>query len=129
MAQVVALEKPQKGNFRVSKRGPSAATNAGLLPAPREDLRPSTRIRESARALLYDKPAADSKEQSRRSARMGRQLRMLRAHGIIKKVSRTHRYQVTTGGREILTATLTAAAATRIGLLWGRAKWDNSCLK
>jgi hypothetical protein len=63
-------------------------------------------------SLLYDKPAADSKKQSRRSARMGRQLRMLRAHGIIKKVSRTHRYQVTTGGGEILTAILTAAAAT-----------------
>jgi hypothetical protein len=60
----------------------------------------------------YDKPAADPTEQSRRSARMGRQLRMLRAHGIIKKVSRTRRYQVTSGGREILTAILTAAAAT-----------------
>jgi len=64
------------------------------------------------RALLYNKPAADPKEQSRRSARMGRQLRMLRAHGIIKKVSRTHRYQVTTNGRQILTAIVTAAAAT-----------------
>jgi DNA-binding HxlR family transcriptional regulator len=43
---------------------------------------------------------------------MGWQLRMLRAHGIIQKVPRTHRYQVTTNGRQILTAILTAAAAT-----------------
>jgi hypothetical protein len=34
---------------------------------------------------------------------------LLRAHGIIQKVPRTHRYHVTIAGRTILVAVLTAA--------------------
>jgi hypothetical protein len=34
---------------------------------------------------------------------------MLRAHGIVKKIPRTHRYQVTAAGRTILLAVLTTA--------------------
>jgi hypothetical protein len=45
---------PPDGAFRVliDYRGPSAATKAGLCPAPCEDLRPSTRVGESARCAL-----------------------------------------------------------------------------
>jgi hypothetical protein len=63
-------------------------------------------------ALLYDKPTSDPRERRRRSARVGRLLRLLRAHGILKKVPRTHRYQVTTTGRQALAVTLAAADAT-----------------
>ncbi len=41
----------------------------------------------------------------------------LTAHGIIKKVPRTHRYQVTTAGRTALAAMLAAADATTAQLM------------
>jgi len=60
-------------------------------------------------ALLYDTPAATPAERRRRSAAISRRLRMLRAHRLLQKVQRTHRYQVTAAGRVILIAVLTAA--------------------
>ncbi len=44
----------------------------------------------------------------RRAGRVTRQLRLLRAHGLLQKVPHTHRYQLTAAGREIITALLTA---------------------
>ena len=61
---------------------------------------------------LYAEPAASLAEQRRRSAAISRKLRMLRAHGIIQKVSKTHRYQVTPHARTILASILTAAATS-----------------
>jgi hypothetical protein len=52
---------------------------------------------------------ADVRERRRLSAKVGRRLRVLRAHGLIKKVPKTHRYQLTERGR-LLTA---AVRATR----------------
>jgi hypothetical protein len=60
-------------------------------------------------SLLYSSPAASPEERRRRSAAISRKLRMLRAHGLIQKVSRTHRYLVTSQGRAILIAVLTTA--------------------
>lgn len=45
-------------------------------------------------------------ERTRAAARVTRKLRMLRAHGIIKKVTRTHRYVLTESGREAASAIL-----------------------
>ena len=59
------------------------------------------------RSLLFD-GAADTEAQRRRSARVSRLLRMLRAHHLIQKVSRTHRYLLTPRGREVLCAVLAA---------------------
>jgi hypothetical protein len=39
------------------------------------------------------------------------QLRLLRAHGLLRKISGTHRYVVTEGGRKIITALLAARQA------------------
>jgi hypothetical protein len=47
------------------------------------------------------------KEKRRRSAAVSRKLRILRAHGLIQKVPKTHRYQVTSHGRLAITAILT----------------------
>jgi hypothetical protein len=60
-------------------------------------------------ALLYTAPANSQAERRRRSAAISRKLRLLRAHGLIQKVPRTHRYHVSGGGRVILLAVLTAA--------------------
>ncbi len=45
-------------------------------------------------------------------AATGRRLGLLRAHGLLRKVSRTHRYLVTDKGRRIITALLTARQAS-----------------
>jgi len=61
--------------------------------------------------LLYGPVPSDSplslKEKRRRSAAISRKLRILRAHGLIRKVPKTHRYQVTSHGRLVFTAVLT----------------------
>lgn len=46
-------------------------------------------------------------EKHRLTARVSRQLRLLRAHGLIKKINKTHRYQLTQRGR-LLTAAIRA---------------------
>src|SRR5829696_4979803 len=63
-------------------------------------------------ALLYPTEATAPAERRRRSAAISRKLRLLRAHGLIQKVPRTHRYHVTAAGRAILIAVLTTAATT-----------------
>lgn len=63
------------------------------------------------RALLFTQPAADPAEERRRSAAVTRKLRMLRAHRLIQKVPKSHRYQLTTFGRTALAALLAARAA------------------
>jgi len=60
-------------------------------------------------ALLYDTEPDSPAECRRRSSTISRKLRMLRAHGIVQKIPRTHRYQVTDAGRTILLAVLTTA--------------------
>ena len=60
-------------------------------------------------SLLYPSAAATPEERRRRSAAISRKLRLLRAHGLIQKVNRTHRYLVTSQGRAILVAVLTTA--------------------
>ena len=59
--------------------------------------------------LLYGTEAESPAERRRRSAAISRKLRLLRAHGLIQKVPRTHRYHVTDAGRAILVAVLTTA--------------------
>jgi len=63
-------------------------------------------------ALLYAAPAKTNAEQRKRSAAISRKLRMLRAHGLIRKLPHTHRYQVTDEGRQILNAILLAHRVT-----------------
>jgi hypothetical protein len=57
--------------------------------------------------LLFPTQAGSTQEVRKRSSQVTRKLRMLRAHGLLAKVSHTHRYQVTEKGRRILTALLT----------------------
>jgi hypothetical protein len=61
--------------------------------------------------LLYASPARDEVEKKRRSAAVTRKLRLLRAHGLIRKISSTHRYMVSDKGRLAITALLTARNA------------------
>jgi hypothetical protein len=69
------------------------------------------------RQILLGAPAQGEGEERRRSAWMSRQLRLLRAHGIIRKVNGTHRYHLTTNGRKATTAILTALRCSVAELL------------
>lgn len=62
--------------------------------------------------LLFRGPGGSRAERRRRSAWVTRQVRLLRGHGLLKKVPKTHRYQVTSRGRVALTALLAARDAS-----------------
>lgn len=59
--------------------------------------------------LLYSTEATSDTERRHRSAAMSRRLGLLKAHGLIRKIPHTHRYQVSKEGRTILVAVLTTA--------------------
>jgi hypothetical protein len=62
--------------------------------------------------LLHPTEAKTDKERRRRSAAISRKLRMLRAHGLIRKRPRSPRYDVSANGRLILNAILSAHTLT-----------------
>jgi hypothetical protein len=64
-------------------------------------------IRQSLYGVSKDK----AKERKHMAA-VGRKLRLLRGHGLISKVSKTHRYVVTVKGRRMMTALLAARQAS-----------------
>src|SRR5205823_4798944 len=59
------------------------------------------------RTALYGEASTDD-QRRRHSAAITRRLALLRAHGIVKKVPKTHRYHLTAAGQR-LTAALLAA--------------------
>lgn len=75
------------------------------------------RNRDLQRLLYPSTEALAPQEARRRSARVTRLLRMLRAHRVIAKVPHTHRYQVTDYGRKLISAVLTARDASVSQLL------------
>lgn len=62
------------------------------------------------RAILFGE-CSDAGDIKRQAAKITRQLRMLRAHGVIQKVPKTHRYVLTDDGRTVLTALQAAKQA------------------
>jgi hypothetical protein len=75
------------------------------------------RNRDLRQLMFGDEQNIDAKEKRRRSGIVTRQLRLLRAHHLISKVPRTHRYQITPAGRSIATTLATARQADAIKLL------------
>jgi hypothetical protein len=66
------------------------------------------------REILHPAPRQATKEDLQRlSAKTSRQLRLLRDHGLIRKIPKTHRYQLTERGR-LLTAALFATRKANI---------------
>ena len=99
------VNEPGSGNRMLRGLTPLVGEDAALLEAVArpEFLLNGLRNRDLA-AALYGPTPSDSAKRKRRSARVSRQLRLLRAHGLLKKVPKTHRYQVTDRGRLSLTA-------------------------
>lgn len=63
-------------------------------------------------ARLYPVKSADAAQRSRIASKVSYRLRILRAHGLIRKIPRRRRYHMTTHGRQIVTALLQAQHAT-----------------
>ena len=72
------------------------------------------------RPRLYDDAQAPKATQRRNAARVTRQLRLLRAHGLIQKVPKTHLYRPTQRG-QLLAAAVLAARASSLKKLVGSA--------
>jgi hypothetical protein len=64
------------------------------------------------RSLLFDKEPANATETKRQAAAVTRKLQLLRAHGLIHKVTRTHRYMLSPKGGTLITALLTVRSST-----------------
>jgi hypothetical protein len=62
------------------------------------------------RGALFSKPGSGD-EEHRQAARISRKLALLKAHELISKVSKTHRWKLTEKGRRIVTALLAAREA------------------
>ncbi len=62
--------------------------------------------------LFFPSLTISPREARRRSAWVSRKLQLLRAHGLITKISGTYRYQLTPAGRKITTAILIALRST-----------------
>jgi hypothetical protein len=91
---------------------PFAATDAAVLAQiNRGEFAVEGLRNREVQTALFEGPARTPKEQRRRSAVAGRYLRLLRAHGLIRKIPGRHRYVVTARGREVVTALLTARQA------------------
>lgn len=62
--------------------------------------------------LLFESKRMSAEERKRHAAKITRRLRLLRGHGLIRKVPHTHRYQLTRKGERITTAILAAKQAS-----------------
>ena len=62
--------------------------------------------------LYFAQAPTTPHEARRRSAWVGRKLRLLRAHGLIYKITHTHRYQLTKAGRATTTTIFAALHST-----------------
>lgn len=108
------LEQPAPfGKQRCRALHPFSAEDHALLEAVNrgEFALNGLRNRDLQALLFPPDPSRSAAEKPRRSAYVSRQLRLLRAHGLIQKVPRTHPYQLTPTGRLTITAVLTANRA------------------
>jgi hypothetical protein len=107
------LCQPTKlGGKRVRALQPWSPADARLLDAiSRKEFAINGFRNKDLRLILFGSTEASAQETRRQSAKVSRQLRMLRAHGLILKVVHTHRYQLTSRGRTILAALQAARQA------------------
>lgn len=112
------LCRPAKRNGRrVRPLNPHAPVDAALIEAlGRGEFTINGFRNRDIRALLFSRPARDQAEQKRQAAAVSRKLRLLRAHGLIRKVPHTHRYHITKAGRIAVTALIAARNASTIEL-------------
>jgi len=75
------------------------------------------RNRDLAKLLYPSDQDLTPTEKRRQSGAVTRKLRLLRAHGLIKKVPKTHRYHLTASGSQAITAVIAALHASTDSLI------------
>lgn len=101
-----------KSERRLRALNPLAADDAGLLTTISNPVWMMQGIRNrDLVAALYTTECQDPQERRRRSARVTRLLRLLRAHGLLEKIPHSHRYQVCADARIKIQALLAARNA------------------
>jgi len=104
---------PRAGGQRYRALNPFSPQDLRLLSAiHRPEFHQNGFRNRDLRRLLYDDPPASPQEARRRSATASRHLALLRAHGLIQKVPKTHRYLLTRTGQTALTALMAARNAS-----------------
>jgi hypothetical protein len=99
--------KPGQTPRHVRGLNPLAASDAALLTAVADPKWMINGLRNrDLVAMLYSTRAEDAKESRRRSSRVTRLLRLLRAHGLLEKIPKAHRYQVSPEARVKIQALL-----------------------
>jgi hypothetical protein len=97
---------------RVRALNPLAARDAALLTAISDPKWMINGLRNrDLVAVLYPQETEDETVKRRRSAQVTRLIRLMRGHGLLHKVSKTHRYQVPAEARTIIVALLAARDA------------------
>ena len=108
------LCQPSRRNGRrVRPLNPHAPADAKLIEIiSRGEFTLSGFRNHDLRRLVFDDEAASRDDKRRHAAAVTRKLALLRAHRLIRKISGTHRYQLTAEGRTIVTALITARNAS-----------------
>ena len=100
------------GHRRVRALNPLSPEDAGLLQAIADPKFTVNGLRNRDLVeMLYAQPSNDSQEKRRRSSRVTRLIRLLRAHGLLQKIPKSHSYQVSADARKRITAVLVARNA------------------
>jgi hypothetical protein len=106
-----ACEPVKRDGRRYRALNPWSKTDALLLELVNRGEFALSGFRNRDLCRAYFKPTADPIEEKRRMGWMCRRVRLLRAHGLVQKVSGTHRYVVSDKGRTTITALLAALKA------------------
>jgi hypothetical protein len=112
-AAVKNLCRPvQKEGYRFRGLNPLSEPDAALLEIiSRGEWTINGFRNKDIRKYLYPPPSRSPVQTRRRSAAVSRKLRLLRAHGLIRKIKGSHRYLLTQNGRQLITLLLTARKA------------------
>jgi hypothetical protein len=102
----------QKDRYRFRGLNPLNQTDATLLEILSRGEWTINGFRNAdLRKFLYPLPSRTDQQNRRRSGAVSRKLRLLRAHGLIRKVAGSHRYFLTDHGRKLVTLLLAARKA------------------
>jgi hypothetical protein len=109
-----SLDKPIRWKqSRIRALHPFSSDDSALLEAiSRGEFTLNGFRNKDLQALLYSTPTKNLKDARRRSAVVSRKIRLLRAHGLLRKVPNTYRYHVTDTARPLLATLLAARRAT-----------------
>jgi len=112
-AAVSKLCQPvQRDGYRFRGLNPLSQSDAALLETVSRGEWTLNGFRNAdLRKHLYSSRARSPEQARQRSAAVSRKLRLLRAHGLIRKVPRSHRYLLTLQGRKLITPLIAATKA------------------